>query len=506
MATAAEGASTPLPDDLEEQLRGEGERQALLVPFARALLRRAPRERLAAVPAELVLAQVDDLLRFVGMRQGAAAVRVVSAPAGGTSIDVNVPDAPFLVDTVRETVTAQGLTVRLLLHPVLGVERADDGSLVRLVDARRAAARESVIHVEVAQDLDADAAEQVRAAVGGALADLRAAVADHQAMSATVGRMIETARRGTARYAAEEVDETVAFLEWLRDHHFVFLGFREYAVVESDRGRAIQTVRGSGLGILRADESSSWTEPVLYEDLPKRLGSRVESDELLVMSKTHRHSTVHRRARLEDIAIKLVAPDGSITGELRLLGLFTSLVYLEQAARTPLLRRKLRRILEAEDLIAGSHDYKAVVAIFESFPRDELFQANAEELRRAVMAVLGAEESKRVTLSVRLDPTGRNVSALVAMPRDRFNARVRGRLQALLRKRYEAESIDYHLSLGDADMAQLFFTIHVGERGIPNVSYEALEAEVVAAIRSWADEVEDLLVRRDGETRGRELA
>src|SRR4051794_35314575 len=210
MATAAEGASTPLPDDLEEQLRGEGERQALLVPFARALLRRAPRERLAAVPAELVLAQVDDLLRFVGMRQGAAAVRVVSAPAGGTSIDVNVPDAPFLVDTVRETITGQGHTGRLLLHPllglgraadgspVLGLERAEDGSRVRLVDARRAAARESVIHVEIEQELDADAAAALQATVAAALADLRAAVADHQAMSATVGRLIEAARRGVA--------------------------------------------------------------------------------------------------------------------------------------------------------------------------------------------------------------------------------------------------------------------------------------------------------------------
>ena len=34
-----------------------------------------------------------------------------------------------------------------------------------------------------------------------------------------------------------------------------------------------------------------------------------------------------------------------------------------------------------EDLFAGSHDYKAVVALFESFPKDELFAAPAQELR-----------------------------------------------------------------------------------------------------------------------------
>ena len=29
--------------------------------------------------------------------------------------------------------------------------------------------------------------------------------------------------------------------------------------------------------------------------------------------------------------------------------------------------------MEEEDLFPGSHDYKAAVAIFESFPKDELF-------------------------------------------------------------------------------------------------------------------------------------
>ena len=246
---------------------------------------------------------------------------------------------------------------------------------------------------------------------------------------------------------------------------------------------------GSGLGILRDEKGSSFSAPGSSRQLPAKLLRRVQSGELLIISKTNRQSTVHRRVRMDDIAVKKVDHTGRITGEIRLLGLFTSMVYMEQAARTPLLRRKLRRILQAEDLIAGSHDYKAIVAIFESFPRDELFQARADELRRQVMAVLGAEESKSVTLTVRLDSTGRNVSVLIAMPRDRFNVGLRERLQALLLDRYGGNSIDYHLSLGEMELAELFFTIHVGERGVPEVSFEQLEADIVAACRSWDDEL-----------------
>ena len=78
---------------------------------------------------------------------------------------------------------------------------------------------------------------------------------------------------------------------------------------------------------------------------------------------------------MDDVSVRVLRPDGTIAGLLRVIGLFTSLVYLEQASRTPLLRRKLQAIIEAEGLIEGSHDYKATVAAFESFPRDELFQA-----------------------------------------------------------------------------------------------------------------------------------
>ena len=65
--------------------------------------------------------------------------------------------------------------------------------------------------------------------------------------------------------------------------------------------------------------------------------------------------------------------------------------YAEPASQTPLLNRKLRQILRHEDLIEGSHDYKAAVALFDSFPKDELFSARTDDLRRAVVELLSLE-------------------------------------------------------------------------------------------------------------------
>src|SRR4029077_2291863 len=98
------------------------------------------------------------------------------------------------------------------------------------------------------------------------------------------------------------------------------------------------------------------------------------------------------------IGVRRVTPDGEICGMSRVLGLFTTKAYAEPASETPLLGRKLRQCLEGLGLIEGSHDYKAAVALFDTFPKDELFAAPVEDLRRAVIALLAIEGTDRIRL------------------------------------------------------------------------------------------------------------
>jgi len=179
-------------------------------------------------------------------------------------------------------------------------------------------------------------------------------------------------------------------------------------------------VPGSGLGILSKLDWSAYERPVPLDTIEPNLRARIEGGDLLIYSKTNRPSSVHRRARMDYIGVRKVSAEGRIIGETRMVGLFTSKAYSEPASKTPLLHRKLEQILDAEDLYEGSHDYKALVTIFESFPKDELFSAPTDELREQVMGLLQVHETKEVRLFARRDPYGRSVSLLVAMPRDAF--------------------------------------------------------------------------------------
>jgi glutamate dehydrogenase len=284
--------------------------------------------------------------------------------------------------------------------------------------------------------------------------------------------MMQLARTGSLRYSPQEVGETVDFLEWLLQLNFVLLGYREYELLGSGDDRKIGAVPASGLGILSDVSMSTFAEPTPLSELRPDVRARIEDGDLLVISKTKAYSTVHRRARMDYIGVRKVDAAGEIVGEARLIGLFTSKAYMEPAAKTPLLHHKLEQILTAEDLIPGSHDYKEVTELFESFPKDELFQASTEELRQLVVGLLALEKHGGIRVLVRRDLYARSVSIVVALPRERFSAALRRRLQTMFLERFGGSTIDYHLSLGETEQARIFFTVHVDAgHQIPEIPY-----------------------------------
>jgi glutamate dehydrogenase len=474
--------------------------------FAAAFARRLSAADLRDLTPDELLGVVLGAYRLADARgPDDVAVRVINPTIAqdgyqslGSVLETNAGDSPFLFDSVNEELEARELAVRRVIHPVIGVERGPDGRLRRVLHARDAASRESVMHFDLERRLSGVEAADLEEAIRRVLGDVRLVVRDFGPMREALRGMIEIARAGSPLYAEAEIAETVAFLEWLLDLNFVFLGYREYALVDLPEGRALATVAGSGLGILSKTGWSAYEKPVPLSAIEPNLRGRIEGGDLLIYSKTNRPSTVHRRSRMDYIGVRRVSPDGRIVGETRMVGLFTSKAYMEPASKTPLLQRKLKQILDAEDLFEGSHDYKAVVSIFESFPKDELFAATAEEIRAHVTGLLALQEQQRVKLFVRRDLYGRSVSLLVALPRDRYTAEVGQRLQELFLRRFNGSSIDEHLEFGESGLAQLHYTVHVAIGEIPDVSFEDLERDVVEIARTWDDRLAERLAEIHG--------
>ena len=174
-------------------------------------------------------------------------------------------DLPFLVDSVRAELEARGDRVVRVLHPILGLERGEDGRITGVLHPREATARESVMHFDLDRRLDDDGARGARRrARSRSSATSAARCSTSPRWPSAAGGWSQLAGAGLARYADDEVDETVAFLEWLLADHFILLGYREYRIADGAYG----VVPGSGLGILADEASSAYARPRPLADLP----------------------------------------------------------------------------------------------------------------------------------------------------------------------------------------------------------------------------------------------
>jgi len=510
-------AQHPHLEALQERIATDvpAEQREAVSAFARAFTRRLAEDELDQIDPAQLYATVLSAFGFleargahpVAVRAFTPTVQTHGYDVGASVLETNTDDSPFLVDSASEEIAARGVQIRRVLHPVVGTSRDEQGRIERVMSGRDASHRESLMHFELDRQLSDDQLADLEARMRDILQDVRLVVRDFEPMQLRVRHMIELARAAAVRYSPQEVGETVDFLDWLLQLNFVLLGYREYELLDTDQGRAIKAVPSSGMGILSDVGTSTFADVTPLNSLSQDVRRRIEDGDLLVISKTNAYSTVHRRARMDYIGVRKVTPDGQIVGEMRLIGLFTSKAYMDPAAETPLLHHKLETILTAEDLIPGSHDYKQATELFESFPRDELFQASTEELRRLIVGLLQLERHGGIRVLVRKDLHGRSVSVVVALPRERFSAALRKRLQQMFLERFHGSTVDYHLSLGETESARIFFTVHVDVNvQIPEVPYEELEEEVERLARTWDDDLRDALSQRVGHERGTRLS
>ena len=106
---------------------------------------------------------------------------------------------------------------------------------------------------------------------------------------------------------------------------------------------------------------------------------------------------------------------------------------------------------------------------------------------------------------MRRDSFGRFLSCLVFVPRDRFNTENRRRIEAILRRRLRAVSVDYTTRVSESVLVRLHYMIYIDPADPPEYDVREIEMLLVAATRSWADDLESALVHELGEELGNQL-
>jgi glutamate dehydrogenase len=488
--------------------RIERQRAPQVETFIRDFYANVPQHDLIEHSPEDLFCAALSLYNFAAKRPaGEAKIRVFDPSqdehgwrSAHSIIEIVNDDMPFLVDSVTSELTRQDIGVHLVIHPIMRVERDAKGQMLSL--GKPDAHAESVMQLWVTQIGEGERATQIKDRIGLVLKDVRIAVQDWSTMRQRLDEVIDDISKRKLPMPKPEVSEILDFLRWAGNDNFTFLGYREYTFSGTGDQVSYRIVQEASLGILRDFNTRIFDGIRNRDSMPPDVRNFIRQPNLLMVTKANLRSTVHRNSHLDTIGVKLFDAKGAVIGERLFAGLFTSMAYNRSPSEIPLLRRKVETVIQRAGFSPQSHDGKALVNILETYPRDELFQSNDDEMLETALGILNLQERQRIALFARRDPYERFVSALVYLPRDTLNTALRLRIGAVLSKAYGGQMSGSYVHVGDGSLARLHYIITTMPGEVPTVDLAALENEIVEASRSWRDKLLDALVEAKGEAKG----
>ena len=473
-----------------------GER-GVFAAFLQAYYESASPDALAQRSADDLFAIAESHWRFAKARATGEALVRVTAPddaRGLARIQTAVEDMPFLVDTISMAVRDAGSAVDWSVHPILPLRRDAAGMVVAL--GGDGARSESLIHLECEAFGDADAQAALQQTLTQRLAELRAVVADFAAMKARAQAQVAALSTPPAGADAAEFAEAAAFLTWLADEHFSFLGYAETdAIADADGRTRFVTRDEASLGLARG--GSAYADPDQLIAPREELDKYSDSTRLVVVTKANWRSTIHHPEFIDVISVKRMRADGSVAGTCRFIGLFSSDAYIERPRRIPLIRRKVAYVMQRARVAEDSHSGKNLRDILYQLPRDELFQSSEEELYDTCMGIRALRDRQQLRLFMRRDRYGRFYSCLLYVPRERYSRELRDRIAQELMAACGGTDLDRYTDFLRHGLARIHYIVRTPPGTRIAASAAEVETRLVAATRSWRDQLRDVLARRD---------
>ena len=424
-----------------------------------------------------------------------------------TIIEIIVKDMPFLVDSVRIALSRLNLTPHLMLNSPIKIIRDSNKSVTQLsssVDhSFKSTSVETVFFIEIDRQNDAKVLTNIAKELHSVVSDISVTVNDWKPMKARLSAVIDEVKKSKLPCSKEEQEDSISFLDWILADNFTLLGYRAYDIKAVEGDMALEADVESSLGLMNQYDGSKTR---LISALSGAAREIALGKNLLILTKTNSKSRVHRPAHLDYIGIKRFDDKGNVLGEERFVGLFGSAYYTNSALDLPLIKSKVAGVCKNSGFAEGTHAYKALINILETYPRDEILQSSPDELLKNVLGIFQMQERDYSGLFMRRDAFNRFYSCMVYVPRERYNTALRINTQKLLQEALGSdEEVEFTTYFSESAQARTHYIVRVNSTKA-DINVKEIEKNLNHAARSWDDNLADALNSHKGEAKGKALS
>ncbi|MCA1586719.1 MAG: NAD-glutamate dehydrogenase [Acidobacteria bacterium] len=423
-------------------------------------------------------------------------VSVRNPPAADevTIIETHTPDAPFIFESLKNYLQKEGLRVFSAIHPIFTARRQWE-RVVWLGGAHDDGSKEVYTQFRVERVEAKDRLRRIEHQLHAVLKTVFLAVEDFPTMTRAVRDLAPRLR--SRRGVAGEAEAARAFVDWLLRENYVLIGMLHYNIGSDGVPHADQD---SALGVFEDPDLLPVVFPGVMEQEQAHIQPADHDDRIIDIDYCTNATAIHHLDPVDDIVIREWGVDGSLASATLMLGRLAKGAFTAKAEDMPLLADKLAWIRERSGTVAGSHVSREMRAMFNRFPKRELFYSDVASLKDIIERVVDMSSDDEIVVTTR---QGAGYRALcIAFSDLRYSHKAEEDLKRTLATTFGPISFNTWADCGVIALLLFYFDESTLERPIDVEKARAITAGVIT---TWEDHVAIELEKTFGPLEGRRL-
>jgi glutamate dehydrogenase len=415
-------------------------------------------------------------------------------PMETTVVRTHTIDAPFIFESLKNYFSNAGLRVFSAVHPVFSVRRQWE-RIVWIGAPHEDGTKESYCYFQIEPVDSKERLRRIQHEIFSVLKCVFLAFEDFHAMTRTVGQTARTIRSQSDD--SRETQSARAFVEWLLDENYVFLGVARYSLGHDGRPHRIPD---SATGVFNDPELLPVIFPGLMEEVERQIPPSIHDSRIVSLDFCRNASALHHLEPIDYIILREWNTDGSFAGASLLLGRLARGTFGQRAERIPILAEKIRWIIDDSGALPNSHICRELVAAFNRMPLRELFYAPPEALKailEPIAFMLGDDDT-----IVRTRQGVGYIVLAIGFSRLRYSYGIQESIRRALSDSFGPVAFHTLADCGAANLLLFYFDLDRLEHPIDE---DVVHRMVRTLITTWEDRVSASLEAAFGEREGRRL-
>ncbi len=416
------------------------------------------------------------------------------SPLQSTIVETHTMDAPFIFESLKNYFSKAGLSVFSAVHPIFTVRRQWE-RIVWIGGPHEEGTKEVYCYFQIEPVDSRERQRRIEHEVFSVLKTVFLAVEDFNIMAHVPLELLPRLRSRSGK--REELEAARAFLEWLADENYIFLGTARYRL-EGDAlpDRIPESVSGAF--------TDATLLPVVFpgfvEDVESHILPAPDDNRIIGLDYCKNASAIYHLEPIDNIVIREYGENGNLAGLTLLLGRLARGTFVQRADRIPLLREKADWILRESGAIPNSHLYREMRAIFNRIPMRELFYASPQDLKDLIEPMVFMMGDEDIVIHRR---SGADYIALsIAFSRLHYSYGIEQNLHQALSEAFGPVSFHSSADCGSVSLLLYYFDT---ERLDHPIEVEAVRRIAVPLVTTWEARVARALEAAYGEREGRHL-